>query len=782
MKGLFLLLLGLLLFNASAQVIVEGKVYDKSGAVPGAVVFIQDSNVAGVTDADGSFRLQVDQIGEVVLGVRFIGYRNVQKALVLETGKNLNLGIEILPDVLGLNDVVVSANRYETDKKESPVVVNVLGPKLFNITQSQSLAEGLNFQSGVRVETNCQNCGFTQVRLNGLEGAYTQILVDSRPVFSSLIGVYGLEMIPTYMIERVEVVKSGGSALYGSNAIAGTVNIITKEPVLNTWEVRSNYSSIGGDALELSHSANGSYVSNDLKFGLSAFVTKRDREAFDANGDGFTELVELNATTLGMKTFYKFSSNTKLKFGLNYIDEFRRGGNSLDLKPELTDITEQLEHDILMTSVELEQYLGDSHKLSAYVSHQKTIRDSYYGGLGGSYTPADSLLAANAYGLTNDESLVGGLQWIYAGKSNHSFTTGIEYQSNTTEDAIPGYNRVVDQSVNSMGYYGQWEWQAMKRLKLLTGARYDRALVDGVYRIGQLERSIDDDFGVISPRFTFLYSLSDQVQLRGGYARGFRAPQAFNEDLHIASAGGEPVFVLLSENLEKETSDAFTASWNYSKSSGGDQLELSFQGFYTQLNNPFVLVNTGSQLPNGSIIEEVRNGVGAIVAGINTEVNYAIGSRWIIQTGATIQKTRFREEQILFEPDQPSEGQLVSSRRFMRMPNAYGYGNVTYQTEKDWQFSLSNVLTGGMLVPEILQSNGNLVLRNSSAFWDATFKASYHFHIGKNLHFDVSGGIQNLFNSYQDDFQIGPTRDSDYIYGPGRPRTYFFSIKLSNND
>ena len=91
------------------------------------------------------------------------------------------------------------------------------------------MAEGLNYSPGLRIEDNCQNCGFTQIRMNGLQSHYTQILINSRPVFSDLAAVYGIELIPANMIERVEVVRGGGSAMYGSNAIAGVINIITKE-------------------------------------------------------------------------------------------------------------------------------------------------------------------------------------------------------------------------------------------------------------------------------------------------------------------------------------------------------------------------------------------------------------------------------------------------------------------------------------------------------------------------------------------------------------------------
>lgn len=782
-KPVFLILYLLLSLNLMAQGIVKGTVSDDTGGLLGAVVMVRQTGLAAVTDQNGNFELKDVPSGEQVLEIRFVGFKTHLENIVVGTGEVQVIAVNLTPDVLGLSDVVVSANRYETDRREAPVQVNVIGRKLLNATQSQSLADGLNFQSGVRVETNCQNCGFTQVRLNGLEGPYSQILVNSRPVFSALIGVYGLEMIPTYMIERVEVVKSGGSALYGSNAIAGTINIITREPVLNTWELRSNYASVDGSASDWNHSANGSFVSNDLKFGVSGFMTLRDREAYDANGDGFSEMVKLETQTFGLKSFYKFGANTKLSLDLNYIDEFRRGGNALDLLPEFTDITEQLEHNIFMAGFNLDQYLGNGgNKLSLYGSVQITDRGSYYGGLGGERTAADSLLAANAYGVTDDQSLIAGIQWNNNTNAEHAFTSGIEYQENETDDRIPGYNRTVDQLVRNVGFYTQWEWTFSDKLKFLTGARYDISKVEGTYQLGTIERRIDNDFGVLSPRVTLLYDLNDKLQFRGGYARGFRAPQAFNEDLHIASAGGEPVFVILSDGLQKETSDALTGSFSYTRISGENQLSATIQGFHTRLNNPFVLVNTGSQLPNGSIVEEVRNGESAFVSGVNLELSYAPDKKWTAQTGFTFQESRFEEEQVLFEPEGSAEGELVSSSRFMRTPNAYGFLNLTYTTDSDWELSLSNVITGPMLVPEILQSNGVLVLRESSVFWDATFKVAHHFHIGSNLHIEVNAGVQNLFDSFQSDFQTGPTRDSDYVYGPARPRTYFFGIKLSNND
>lgn len=781
-KGFLLFLLMILSADLMAQYKIAGKVRDTDGPLVSALVMTMPLNKATVTGPDGRFELQNIPAGDYLLKVQFVGYG--VKEVALSVDQNFEgLNIEMEPDPLGLEEVVVSANRYEIDKRQAPVQVGVIGRRLLKATQAQNLAEGLNFQSGVRVENNCQNCGFTQVRLNGLEGPYTQVLVNSRPLFSSLIGVYGLELIPSYMIERIEVVKSGGSALYGSNAIAGTVNVITREPVLNRWEASANYASIGGEASDWNHSLNGTFVSNELDFGITGFYNRRDREAFDANGDGFTEMVAIESNTAGIKSFYKFSPNTKLSLDLNYIDEFRRGGNRLDLKPEFTDITEQLAHEIFMGGLVLDHYFNQGRgKLSAYASYQHTTRDSYYGGLGGERTAEDSLLAANSYGVTLDESLVAGLQWNHFSNDRHAFTSGAEYQFNATDDLIPGYQRVVDQSVNNIGIYAQWEWQAADRLKLLSGARFDHSIVAGNYQLGEFTRTIDNDISVFSPRFTLLYDLNDQLQFRGGYARGFRAPQAFNEDFHISSAGGEPVFILLSESLEKETSDALTGSLSYTKIKGEQQFNAVLQGFYTQLNNPFVLVNTGSQLPNGSIVEEVRNGNGAFVSGINLELNYAATKAFTVQSGFTWQTAQFEEEQVIYEPENPGEGEVLTSKNFLRTPEAYGFLNFNYNQDNRWDFSLSNVITGPMQVPEILQSNGAVVLRDSDWFWDATAKVAHHFHIGDRLHIEVNAGVQNIFNSFQSDFQTGPTRDAGYIYGPARPRTYFFGIKLSNND
>ena len=247
---------------------ISGTVTTKTKPIPFADIYVMNSTVGTSTDIDGKFTLNVPSEKTIVIVAKLLGFRSMTKQISIEAGTSMELNFSLVEDALGLEEVVVSATRNRISKKETPVIVNVLGPKLFKATQSISLADGLNYQPGVRVETNCQNCGFIQVRLNGLEGQYTQILVNSRPVFSALNGVYGLEQIPVNIIDRVEVVRSGGSALFGSNAIAGTINIITKEPVNDSWEISTNFGITDGTALDRNINLNTSLVSEDLRSGI----------------------------------------------------------------------------------------------------------------------------------------------------------------------------------------------------------------------------------------------------------------------------------------------------------------------------------------------------------------------------------------------------------------------------------------------------------------------------------------------------------------------------------
>lgn len=778
--SILLTLVATQLWGQSAM--LKGRVFSDDGPVAYASIIIKGTGLGTVATDDGSFIISEVPLSEVLMEVRSVGYQTKKIKLQIEEGEN-ETEVRLGPDHLSLNDVVVSATRYDQDRKESPVIVNVLSPEVMKATQSLAVSEGLSYQAGVRVENNCQNCGMTQVRLNGLDGAYSQILIDSRPVFSALNSVYGLDQIPSNIVKQVEVVRSGGSALYGSNAIAGTVNIITQEPLYNAWQIGGNYAIIGGEASDVAVRYNGSVVNDDLTSGVTLYGMYRDRQSFDANDDGFTELTLLENNTFGTQAFYKPGEFSKIRINFNAIREFRRGGNKLDQPPQFTDITEETDHNTIIAGITYDLFSRNrKNKFSIYASGQTTRRRSYYGGLGGGRTPEDSLLANSAFGNTSDLALVTGIQWTRNFFDRDVMVMGIEHQHNRVDDEMLGYKRLVDQSTAITGLYFQYEWKPTNRLKTLIGSRFDMARVNGNYRLGDINRSIDQySSGVLSPRVTLMYDVNEEIQLRGGYARGFRAPQAFNEDLHIASVGGEPLFVILSEDLQQELSDAFTASFNYTRFFGKLQVNALVEGFYTHLLNPFTTVSTGAVLPNGSIVSEVRNGKGAEVHGLNFEFSLAPSPDYSFQLGGTAQQALYQEPQVLYEPTVGEQNQdIVMTEEFTRTPRLYGYFTSLWSINKALTLDITGTYTGSMIVPRVINNDGRIELIDSESFLDINTKFSYDLHLSDDFEIKFSAGLQNILNSYQDDFDTGPTRDSQYVYGPLRPRTVFFGISIGN--
>lgn len=753
---------------------ITGFVQDyKGNPIENATILIENTSIAGKTDETGKFSLPSDA-DKVVLIIRGVGYQTAKQPLAKENF-NANTIFKLYEDNLNLNEVVVSATRYGIDRQKAPVIVNVLSPKLFNATQSVAMSETLNYQPGVRVENNCQNCGFSQVRLNGLEGAYSQILINSRAVFSALNSVYGLDQIPTSMIDRIEVVRSGGSALFGANAIAGTINIITKDPVENDWAVKSTNSLIGGKAWDNTVDFNTSYVDNDLKTGATFYGMHRDRQGYDANGDGFTEMTKLRNTTFGAKTFYKPSEYNKITLDFSVLDEFRRGGDHLNLAPHFTDVTEQLRTNSLIGGLTYDQYSKDwKQKFSIYASAQTSNRESFYGGLGGNRTAADSLLASNSYGNTKDLAYVTGAQYTY-NWDNDVLTGGIEFNGNNTNDEIPGYSRLIDQRTKNIGTYAQYEWSVIPSLKALIGARFDYTNVNGKYNLANYKRSTDKNFSNLSPRLTILYDIVSGVQFRGGYARGFRAPQAFNEDMHVTSVGGQQVFVLIGEDLKTEYSNAYTGSFNFTKNFGSTQTSLLIEGFLTDLKNPFttVLTNETTDIK----LQEMRNGQGAKVYGSNIELNVAPSSQLTFQAGGTIQRSEYNNEQLIYEGESNLED--IWTKRYVRTPNVYGYLNTNYKPTKSFAIDMTGVYTGGMLVPHMPEGK-YMIIKDTKDFMELNLRLGYTVSTKKEFSIEFFGGVQNIFNAYQKDFDLGALRDSKYIYGPSKPRTYTFGVKFGH--
>jgi len=749
--------------------------------IPYANVVIKGTTLGTTTDETGHYQFVNLPIGEVTIVVSAFGYKTEERQLKAESNRTMEVKFDIQEDAMNLNEVVVSADRSSQRRSEAPVIVNTISPKLFTSTQSVTLSESLNFSPGLRLENNCQNCGFTQVRMNGMEGPYSQILINSRPIFSGLAGVYGLELIPTNMIERVEVVRGGGSALFGSNAIAGTINIILKDPITNTYEVGTNLAMNGvgldgsGDpSTDYSVNFNTSLVSDDNKTGVSVYGFTRERGMFDANNDGFSEIAPMSNLTLGSRFFHRFSYRSKLAVDFFTIKEKRDGGDKQNYPLHERDVAEAVEHDLKTAAVTWEQFFRKYDLLSVYASGQHIIRDSYYG--------ANQSLSS--YGNSRDNTYNIGAQYK-AHFDNSSLITGMEHTGSFLLDQKLGYldldnavivgdeivsiphsgNTVVaDQSSNSYGAFAQYELK-LDRAKIVLGGRFDH------YNVSDLAKAnVEAKTGnVFSPRISLMYELVKNIQARASYSQGYRAPQIFDEDLHIETSGSRQVINVNDPNLKQETSHSIMASLDYNGLIGSMYTGFLLEGFYTRLEDPFVN-QIGTPDDNGAVLYTRINAQdGANVQGVNMELKLKPATTFSLTSGFTLQSSTY------------DVAQEFNEKRFFRTPNQYGFFAADWDLTKDVCFSATGNYTGKMLVPYFgTQTDPNVgELRRSNEFLDFGMKLKYNVKLnGASIQW--FGGVKNLFNSYQKDFDSGVNRDPAYMYGPISPRTLYVGFRIGN--
>ena len=741
--------------------------------LPYVTVVIEGTTIGTTTDATGHYTLKDLPLGRQIIEARFVGYETMSIEVLIDKNKTQEINFELKESSVSLDEIVVSANRNETSRKLAPTLVSILDAKTFDKTHSCSVGDGLNFQPGLRVENNCQNCGFTQVRMNGLEGAYSQILIDSRPVFSSLAGVYGLEQIPANMVERIEVVRGGGSALFGASAIAGTINIITKEPLRNSGQLSHSITSIGGESsFDNNISFNVSLVSDDHKMGIMAYGQKRHRTAYDHDGDGFSEIPKLDSRTWGIRSYLKTSHYSKFTLEYHNMQEFRRGGDRLNLQPFEAQIAEQAESKIDGGSIKYDWLSPDSkHRVSVYTASQLTNRNSYYGGgVPISQLPSDSIKAKESrlksYGKTNDITFNAGALYSYDIDKllfmPSTLTTGLEYNFNKLED-ISGYRSApVKQAISIYSVYAQNEWKN-DMWGFLMGVRMDK------------HRLLDSP--ILSPRANIRYNPTENINIRLSYGQGFRAPQLFDENLHVKIAQGEAITQILDPNLKEEKSHSFSGSVDYYLFLGRNQLNFLIEGFYTKLNDPFTTVKESHPDDKGREIERVVNASGAKVYGITLEARAATTANIEFQIGATIQRSLYDQARKWSGED--IDDDVIATRNMMRTPDFYGYFVATWSPVKQFNTSLSGTYTGSMYVPHEAGVIDRNITEKSPSFFDMNWKVAYNIPIYKIVNLELNAGVQNIFNAYQKDFDQGPDRASSYIYGPSLPRSFFVGAKIS---
>lgn len=769
---------------------ITGEVISESGEhLPFASVSILGTTLGISTDDSGHYLLKFIPVGKVTLEVQYLGYKPQRMEVEVNTLKTSEANFRLEKDALGLDEVVVTGDRTAKDRKSVTTIVNTISPQIFKMTQSTTFGEGLNYTPGVRMEDNCQNCGFSQVRMNGMEGPYSQILINSRPIFSGLAGVYGLELIPANMIDRVEVVRGGGSALYGSNAIAGTINMILRDPIANIYEagVSSSFTGLGlkdRGAITPDHTAhvNTSIVSENNKTGLALYGFWRDRNAFDANNDGFSELANIENTTVGTRIFHRLGNRNKITADLFNIRENRRGGNKFDYVEHEADIAESLKHNILTGALSYDQFFREKDLWSVYVSGQKVNRNSYYG--------AEQSLSD--YGTTNDFTYTIGTQYNAFFENASNLIAGVELISGALEDTKLGYfdtenNKhtpnvtIADQESNTFGAFAQYEIK-LSKFTASVGARYDHYTVKDNLGIAK-----DKTGDVFSPRVTLKYELTDFLQARASYSQGYRAPQIFDEDLHIVTSGARQIVHKNDPNLKQETSYSWMGSLDFNKQIGLTFVNFLVEGFYTKLDDAFANSWSDPDKDGKVVYTRVNAEKGAKIMGINMELNIIPSEKFALQGGFTFQKSEYEE------------AQDWETKNFLKTPDSYGYFSIKTTPVHDFGIALTGTYTGAMDIfyeggqkfrnaaeEKLFKSHqndegeGGWVLRESDVFFDLGMKIHYDFHVGSSK-LRLFTGMKNIFNSYQDDFDSGISRDPGYIYGPMQPRTVYFGITLGNN-
>lgn len=719
--------------------------------LPYVTVVLEGTPVGTTTDATGHFLLRNLRPGTYTVTVETIGYATTSKSVTIRKGETVELDFAIKTTPLMLDQVVVTSSRSERLKQEAPSLVSVLDSELFDRVASQSLSGGLSFQPGVRVENTCQNCGFPQVRINGLDGKYSQILVDSHPLFSSLTGVYGLEQIPANMIERVEVMRGGGSALYGSSAIGGTINVITKEPQVSMGEMSHTTTSIGmTGAMENATTLNASLVSASRRAAISVFAQSRSGDGYDHDGDGFTEILKTNSEALGMRSYFRTGPYSRITAQYHRIKDYRRGGDALDVPPHEAMVCEQADHTIDGGSLTFDWSNPTyTDRFNIYAAFQNTDRSSYYGG-------GQDL---NAYGYTDDLTASSGAQYIHSFDNllflPAEFTAGMEWSHNNLHDRSVGYDIDTKQITNIYGAYFQNEWKN-ESLSILLGGRLDKHNL--------VEKPI------FSPRVNLRYNPSKSWSLRLSYAEGYRAPQAYDEDLHIAIVGGERTRIQLAEDLKEERSSSLSASVEYAHSFDNMAINLVGEVFHTTLSDVFALREMGHD-DKGVAVQERYNGSGATVSGLNLEGRAMFGYKCELQAGFTIQRSRY------VEAEQWSETAPAEIQMF-RTPNHYGYFTLMLRPIRNVNVDITGNYTGSMLVQHYLGYITEDVAVKTPDFFDMGIRVGYNIRLYTDANLELFGGVKNIFNSYQSDFDKGANRDSGYVYGPLQPRSAYFGVKI----
>jgi outer membrane receptor for ferrienterochelin and colicins len=729
---------------------ITGRVVDEAGKpVPAVTIRIDELTSQTLTNEQGIFWFE--NLPARVLTLVAISsdrYYSGQKTTVdLSSGSPVTIDIQLTQREKLRSSIVVTGTRTEHLVVDAPVRTDLIPESFMRREATRNLAEALTANvAGVRVENTCQNCGVTAVRLNGLEGSYTQMLEDGLPTMSSVSMVYALDQIPTEFLQSIEIVKGGTSALYGPNAVGGVINLIRREPHRNFFRF-DNQAGWQYDRPEQSVGLIGQTGKLPLGFLGDFYFRGINRVAIDRDRDGFTELPKRRLFGGGGTLHHHFfQGRGQLTFGGNTLDEHRRGGDHLDLRPEETFITEMID------SRRSSGFLRWRHSASASTFYTLATslsylrRNTYYGA---NFDP-------HAYGNTRNPVWATDAQLGHQ-VGPHTLMVGFQFWREQVQDDVPSYHRSFNQVFRNTGFYFQDEFKLKPRATMVAGLRADKSNALGNW--------------VASPRGNIRIGWSEKWILRSGVSTGFRAPRIFDEDLHIMAVGGEGFVIENSPNLQKEAALSWTTSLDYVRDVRGGHLQAGVDFFWTKLSDVFVLEETA--VPSGGFRKFLRvNGAGSHVRGVEFDLNWRVNRNLVLRGGSTMQQARYREPEPIF-----------GSLRYFRAPKQYGFASIDVFLPHDMSIFATADLTGSVLVPHYAGYIPEDRLQKTPKFavYNLVFSRAFDLggSSGNRRRMRLYVKVNNLFDTYQCDLDRGPLRDAAYFYGPMSMRAVTLGMTMT---
>lgn len=693
-KIIFTCLLSFLFIGESfAQYGMEGRILSKSQPVEFANVLVKGTNKGAMTDSLGYFRIDGLPSGTIQIQVSRIGFftENIQVKLPL-SDKLFSAELKDLDS--SLDEVVVSGTMQEVSKLDSPVPVEVYTAAFFRANPTPSLFESLQNVNGVRPQINCNVCNTGDIHINGLEGPYTMVLIDGMPIVSGLATVYGLTGIPQSLIDRIEVVKGPASTLYGSEAVGGLINVITKRPELAPLASVDAFVSGWGE------------VNADLgiksKFGksiqsLSGVNVFWYDTPIDNNGDGFTDLTLQKRISIFQKFDIKRKGGRAFNLAGRYVNENRwggqmnwtaseRGGDQIYGESIFTERWEAFgTYQLPVKELVNFQFSANGHK-----------QDSYYG---------------TTFYLADQTIAFAQLTWIKeAGK--HNFLLGSAYRythfdDNTTATSIEGGNRNFPSEIHLPGIFLQDEIRFNSNQSLLAGLRYDYNSVHG---------------SILSPRLNYkIVSADKSTVFRVSAGNGFRVANVFTED-HAALTGARDV--VFKEELAPERS--WNTNLNLVKkiySNGGNYFGIDGSIFYTYFTNR--IVPDYETNPNQIIYSNLDGS--AVSKGASLNVDAVWNSGFKVLAGVTLM-----DVSLDFEGEKVR--QLLTERFSGVWTIGYSFQNL----------GLTVDYTGNVYSPMRLPLLGELDDRPEYSPWWSIQNIQLTKSFGTK--WEIYGGVKNLLN------------------------------------